>query len=127
VPRRRPAPVDVELRVALVRAGSAVLLARRPDAGRMAGLVELPTCEPSGARRLAEPDWPGTPGSIVLGPELGTVRHTITRHRIRAHVHAARWTGAPPAAPLAFVECAEVLGSGLTGLASKVLRARFAR
>ncbi len=34
-----------------------ILLARRPEGGRMAGLWELPVIEPSGAERLHPARW----------------------------------------------------------------------
>ncbi|MBL8862437.1 MAG: A/G-specific adenine glycosylase [Planctomycetes bacterium] len=128
VPKRRPAAIGVELHVALARDGERLVVAERPERGRMAGLLELPTCEPSGGRLLHAPEWPRAEGGwISAGEELGSVSHAITKHRIRARVFAARWNGAPPTAPLRLLSAAEAAQRGLTGLAAKVLRARFAR
>lgn len=129
VPKRRPAAIDVELHVALVRAGPGWLVAQRPARGRMAGLWELPTIEPSGARLLAEAEWPAARGrpAIAAGDELGAVGHSITRHRIRARVFAARWLGGEPCAPLRFASAEEFAALGPTGLSAKVVRAPFAR
>lgn len=129
-PKRRPTVIEVELHVALVRSGESWLMAQRPPGGRMAGLWELPTIEPTGARLLAEPEWPraGDTGStLVTGDELGSVGHSITRHRIRARVFAARWLAGPPAEPLRFASASEIAELGPTGLTAKVLRAAFAR
>lgn len=125
--KRRSAAIDVELHVALVRDGERVLVTQRPAGGRMEALWELPTVEPSGERRIAEPEWPGGAASIVLGDELGSVAHSITRHRIRARVFAGRWTGGDVRAPARFATAVEIAGLGMTGLGAKVLRAGFAR
>jgi len=130
VPKKRPATIEVELHVALVREGARVLVVERPSTGRMAGLWELPTIEPAGDRRIAESEWPrvGAAGSsIVLGDELGSVAHSITRHKIRARVHVGRWIGGAVDVPLRFVTRDELGGLGPTGLTAKVLRASFAR
>lgn len=129
-PKRRPSPVDVELAVALVREGDRVLVARRPPDGRMAGLWELPTIEPSGAGLLADAEWPrsdGAAASIALGDVLFVVGHSITRHRARARVHVARWLGGEPAPPYAYASAARLAELGPTGLTAKILRAASAR
>jgi len=110
-----------------VREGERWLVGQRPAGGRMAGLWELPTIEPSGARLLAEPEWPGTLPALTAGDEVGVVAHAITRHRIRARVFEARLAGGEPASPLRFVNAAEIAELGPTGLTAKVLRADCAR
>jgi A/G-specific adenine glycosylase len=129
-PKRRPSAIDVELHVALVRDGDRVLVAQRPPRGRMAELWELPTIEPSGAGLLADADWSrgaDARPAIAVGDELGAVGHSITRHRIRARVFAARCLAPQPELPLRFVSAREIEQLGLTGLSAKVLRAAFAR
>ncbi|MCY2958891.1 MAG: A/G-specific adenine glycosylase [Planctomycetota bacterium] len=130
VPKRRPTAIEVELHVAIVRSGDRWLVQQRPATGRMAGLWELPTVEPSGARLLAGPDWPDARGAtpaIALGDELGTLSHSITRHRIRVRVFEARWLAGDPEAPLDFASRAQIAELGPTGLTAKILRAPFAR
>lgn len=120
----RPAPVDVELESLLVRRGDRVLLERRGEAGRMAGLLELPT------RELAAPDaephlWPRDfARAFQPAEELGRLSHAITHHRIRSRVRAASSVGRI-AAPFLWADLAAVDELGLTGLARKAL-ARFA-
>jgi len=122
VPKRRAQPIDVEVHVALVRDGDRVLVAQRPPGGRMEGLWELPAIEPSGARRLHAAEWPGD-GALIAGDEIGSVAHSITCHRIRARIFAARWTASDTAPPLRMARADELGALGLTGLASKALRA----
>lgn len=135
-PKARPATVEVELVLAAVCVGDALVLAERPDGGRMAGLWELPTIELGARSRIAPLDWPT---SLVVGEPLGTLTHSITRHRIRATVRRA--TPSRRALPPNWrrVERDELeratsvdLGVGapeyaLTGLARKALLAPFFR
>jgi A/G-specific adenine glycosylase len=97
---RRPAPPEVvpERRAAVVvRRGGRVLLARRPERGRWAGLWEFPhgplrTKESfeAGAERLL----PELTGLLAeLGQELLTVRHSVTRFRITLVCFQAEYRG----------------------------------
>ena len=132
LPRARPRPVSlqVELAVAWVERAGEVLLERRPAGGRMAGLWQLPTIELAGAGTarcgLFDPDWPGGAG-IRTGADLGEVRHTITRHRIRARLLAGRLSGPLPGRPagLEWIPRARMADLGLTGMTRKILRAPF--
>ncbi len=116
-PKRRPEPLDVRLELALVRetvrdearetparetgpARARVLLERRPPGGLMGGMWQLPTrecVEPGAEPRLFAPGW-ALPLALVEG-ELGTLSHSITRHRIRAHLRSARLERTPPPNP----------------------------
>lgn len=128
--RPRPVPTQVELAMAWVERREKVLLQRRPETGRMAGLWQLPTIELAAAggsrSRLFEGDWPSG-ARIRTGPALGEVRHTITRHRIRACLHAGRLVGSLPghAAGLEWIPRARLADLGLTGMTRKILRAPF--
>ncbi len=125
-PRARPAPLDVELRVYLVEEDGRVLLERRPSDGRMAGMWQLPTVEPSGAGLLhpAGIGWREAASVLDERPDEGwEVRHTITRHRIRAHVVPARWIGGEIQAPLGWNGRDALERLALTGLSRKALRA----
>jgi A/G-specific adenine glycosylase len=88
IPRRNPAPAPVPVRAAAVvlRRKGRVLLARRPPAGRWAGMWEFPHAElhdaespEEGADRVVRQL---TGLTATLGPELLTIRHGVTRYRI---------------------------------------------
>ncbi len=105
--------------LAVNESGTAVLLVQRTE-GWNPGLWEPPSlvCEPaptaaSGRSALSDL-WQASGAMGQLGEELGQVRHTITRHKIRARVF--RLEGI---APTAYSEPDRV---GLTGLARKILR-----
>jgi A/G-specific adenine glycosylase len=90
-----PVPVDVAEVAVVVRRGARVLLARRPRAGRWAGLWEFPrdalrqgeTHEQAALRVLRE----RVGVQADLGPELLTVRHGVTRFRITLVCLEGRW------------------------------------
>jgi len=122
-PRARRAALDVRLEILVARSDGKLLCVRRPAGGRMAGLHEFPTRElvAEGERALL---WPleHVRGLVFeVGEPLGAIAHTITHHRIRASVRAARLAGdaLPPEARWASPE--ELAGLALTGLARKVL------
>jgi A/G-specific adenine glycosylase len=88
VPVRTPRPevVQVQEAAAVVRRGPEVLLVQRPDRGRWANLWEFPhgpvaagEAHEAAARRLLR-DLTGLDAEV--GPELRTLRHGITHHRI---------------------------------------------
>jgi A/G-specific adenine glycosylase len=124
--RPRPAPLEVELTIAVAERGGALLLGRRPERGRMAGLWEFPTREEPGpggrASGLFPPDF-GLPLALDEGTPLGRIAHAITRHRIRARVLPARPSGPLPGPPdgAEWIECGRLAELGLTGMARKVL------
>ncbi len=119
VPKPRHKPTEVELEILLVRDGSGVLLHRRPEDGRMAGLLGLPTIERT-TDHLFPRAYPH-PG-LEAGEELGQVRHGITRYRIIATVRAGRLAGEPdPDGPLGWFERAQTADLPLTGMAKKGL------
>ena len=80
-------PKDVQLEILVVSRARSTLLVRRPEHGRMSGMWELPTRElpdSEGDRHL----WPGEHiaelnAAIRVGDSVDSVRHSITRHRIR--------------------------------------------
>ena len=53
------------------------------------------------------------------------MRHTITRHRVRARVEAGRTSGEALDGSLAWVARSALDGLALTGITRKVLAARF--
>lgn len=127
---KRARPIEVELEVALCRDGDAWLFERRPADGRMAGMYEFPTREVAETPRL----WPTrfAAGGLVLEERVGSVRHSITKHRITAHAfRAALPSGAADEAgsegALQRVRDAELDGLALTGMTRKLLRAAFVR
>lgn len=112
-PKKAVAWKEVRLVYGLARAGDRVTLVQR-DGGWNPGLWEPPSqvLEPGGGdawRAWQEARRPG-----VLGDKLGEVRHTITRHRIRADVHALE------SAPDDSLRDPDAYG--LTALARKMLR-----
>ncbi|MEZ5978337.1 MAG: A/G-specific adenine glycosylase [Planctomycetota bacterium] len=127
-PRVRPEPIAVELEIALAVGRDRVLVRRRPDRGRMAGLFEFPTRE-IGSERLWPRTWPHR--DFRLREELFTLRHGITRHRIEARVHRADlWAPLPAGdgAELSWLPIARLHERPLTGIARKVLeRSELAR
>jgi len=115
----RPTPIDVELEVFLVQDRGRVLLRRREEGGRMAGLWELPT------REVAADELRLFPAELELSllqrEEAGEFRHSITKHRILARVLRA----VPGVDELpegwAWFKPSELKGMGLTGMTSKAL------
>jgi A/G-specific adenine glycosylase len=125
----RAAPIEVRLEILVPVAGGRVLVLRRPAEGRMAGLDELPTRElvAGGARpRLWPPEHAPGLAPAPSAELLGTLRHAITRHRIRAGVFAGELRGAAPDGAR-WVRAEEVGGLPLTGLARKALASRGVR
>jgi A/G-specific adenine glycosylase len=124
--RPRPTPIEVELTIAVAARGGALLVRRRPERARMAGLWEFPTREELPGHGRASGLFPadfGLPLALDEGPPLGRVAHAITRHRIRAQVVSARPSGplgGPPDGP-EWIERGRLADLGLTGMARKVL------
>ncbi len=120
-PRARPTTIAVDAVVLAASKDGRWLLERRPAKGRMAGMWQLPTVERKGllfpARR---------PPFLREREVLCEVRHTITRHRIRAVVVRAELSGraAPPGT--SWVEEARLPGFALTGMTRKCLSAILA-
>jgi A/G-specific adenine glycosylase len=120
--RARRAPHPVELEILVPRERGRYLVVRRPEGGRMAGLFEFPTRElvpPGTAPRLWPREHP-TPAAAEER-ELGQVQHTITHHRIRARVFAARASTRPLPRAARWCRVEELRALALTGLARKVL------
>src|SRR5262249_53916864 len=113
-PRARPSAIAVDVVVLAASKDGRWLLERRPATGRMAGMWQLPTVERKGrlfpARR---------PRSLREREVLCEVRHTITRHRIRAVVKRAEFHGRAPPTGTSWVEEAELPGFALTGMTRK--------
>jgi A/G-specific adenine glycosylase len=127
LPRRsaRPRTLDVRLEiVAAVHAGR-ILVVRRPETGRMARLWELPTRELPGPRGELHGLWPPAHAlPLRVGPELGLVRHAITRHRISATVREGELDGPErdrDRERARWAHPAELEALALTGLARKAL------
>ncbi|MCK6445194.1 MAG: A/G-specific adenine glycosylase [Planctomycetes bacterium] len=122
-PKARRAAVDVELDVLFVARGRDVLCVRRAQGGRMAGLLELPTIERAqgGHARLHPTEHAG--GIVFrVGEVLGSVRHTITHHRIRATAFVGRAPHRELPPPYEWHASDQLDRLALTGLARKVLR-----
>ncbi len=121
-PKARPAVLDVELEVLIVRRGGSWLIEQRPeDAARMAGLWELPTREIGPATGLFRARWQPA-GLFTPGREVGRVRHSITRHRIDVSVREATLAKrARLPAHFAWLRPRAESQLALTGMARKVL------
>lgn len=126
IPRRaqHPEPVPVEAVILVVRRGERWLLERRPARGRMAGLWQLPTIELPSSGGALFPFHP--PASIRKGGKLCELRHTITRHRIRADVRYGTLAAGRLVAPLVWVPGRSLSALPLTGMTRKCLTAILA-
>jgi A/G-specific adenine glycosylase len=122
----KPAPIEVRLVVGLAERGSGTLLARAPAGGFLAGTWAPPFARllegeaPAAAFRAAARRDHGL--ALALLDRIGTVRHTITNHRIRAEVHRARLDSPAAGDGIAFVPPDRYREFGLSSLARKSLR-----
>jgi A/G-specific adenine glycosylase len=88
IPARTPPPTPTPVREAavVIRRADCVLIARRPEKGRWAGMWEFPRAElreGESAEDCAGRVVTGLTGTTaVLGPELLTIRHGVTRFQI---------------------------------------------
>jgi A/G-specific adenine glycosylase len=121
---RRPAPIPVEVVVLAVRRDDRWLLEQRPSRGRMAGLWQLPTIERPASGGVLFPSRPPVP--IRIGSELCEVRHTITRHRIRAVVKTGTLGSRRISPSLAWVPGSGLSSLPLTGMTRKCMTAILA-
>lgn len=127
-PKTRPEPIDVELEIHWIETGDRVLLERRPEDGRMAGLWQCPTVEPAVPGR-AEPclfprAFPGTKGTGPLrltSRPWAELRHSITRHRIRARILKSTLRGASLPEDWGWHGLEELGTLPITGMTKKVI------
>ena len=91
----------------------------------MAGLWELPTREVTIEEPLLFPTEAGT--LLLRREELGAIRHSITKHRIRARVLSADLGASELPEGWAWVGRSELAGLGVTGMTSKALTTARAR
>ena len=125
-PKARAQTIEVELEILCAQRSGAWLLERRPPSGRMAGMWQFPTreraSEPGSTRlfpaRLSSPSPKPERGAAVLAE----LRHSITRHRIRARLLSARAPSELPDPPYRWVAPAKIDGLALTGMARKAWR-----
>ena len=91
IPKRREkrAPVDVALRVALVRRGETFLLVQRPEGTLLSGMWELPTTEDGGTVAALAARVEAAIGVRVKLPRtpVRAFKHSITNRRITVQVH----------------------------------------
>lgn len=147
-PRERERPIAVRLAAALLLGEDGVAAVRRAPGTRMAGLLDFPALEIAAD---AEPIASVTAwlthdlGRRISGARLlGTLRHAITRHRIRIDVVTAQDHGRGARAPriadavaehpdhhlapiadhdgLMFMPAAQFARHGASGIARKILR-----
>jgi A/G-specific adenine glycosylase len=123
LPRRlvRPKSIKVEVVVLAASKRGRWLLERRPAMGRMAGMWQMPTVERRGL--LFAPE---KPRGLREKEVLCEVRHTITRHRIRAVVRRAELVAEAPPPGTSWVDAERLPGIALTGMTRKCLSAILA-
>jgi len=90
-PPARKAVRNVTHRAAYVVRAGRVLLTRRPEGGRMAGMLELPTC-PSDAIEGLRSLLTGLGFEAEVGEIVTTVRHSILSERITLRIHRVELT-----------------------------------
>jgi A/G-specific adenine glycosylase len=122
-PKRRPATIDVDLLTLVVRDGGRIVVRERQRDERMAGLFELPTIETSGGTHVAARTF----GALELREleTLGSVPHTITRHKIRARIASGRVVRGDVAPPYRSASAGELGNLPLTGMTKKILARGF--
>ena len=120
-PKVKQPPIEVALELALATDGDRILLVQRPEDGRMAGMWELPTREIENDAGYLSGLFPAEfAGPLELDEVLANLRHSITKHRIRAVLRQA--TGAPKRPDLGrWVAPGELEELPLTGMTRKVL------
>lgn len=120
--KARKSSVDVELLALVVVDRDRILVERRPESGRMAGLWQLPTIETSGGELIAPRTWSAGLRLAEVEP-LGVVQHTITHHRIRARVSTGRIVVGELGDDVRWVARSKLETElALTGMAKKILR-----
>jgi A/G-specific adenine glycosylase len=125
--KRRPSTLSVVLVVLAVTDGERWLLEKRARTGRMAGMWQMPTLEVPARGSSQGLLFPTRkPASLGVGRTLCEVRHTITRHRIRAVVKRATLKTARPEPTFAWVSCGRLEEMALTGMTRKCLSAILA-
>jgi len=124
----KPAVIRVDAVILAVRGRHRWLLERRPSRGLMAGMWQMPTVQVSPPR----PERGGRVFPLHRSrafrefQSLCELRHTITRHRIRATVVRASFAARTPSPPLAWVPLERIEGLPLTGMTRKCLAAILA-
>ena len=121
-PKARPSTIEVDAVVLAATRNGRWLLERRPSEGRMAGMWQMPTVERRGRLFAKDP-----PRGLREEEALCEVRHTITRHRIRAVVKRASLVARTPPSGTAWVAEKSLSGIALTGMTRKCLSAILAR
>jgi A/G-specific adenine glycosylase len=117
LPKPKPRTIEVELELAWISdSAGRVLLERRPRTGRMAGLWQLPTVELT-ASGLFPRVWAAP---VELRDPVASLRHAITRHRIRAALRPAGLGGSPPPA-WRWAGATQLGDLALTGMTKKAL------
>jgi A/G-specific adenine glycosylase len=123
-PRPRAARKAMQLAVAVIRRGEAVLLVQREGTGLFGGLWELPAVEVSAGgdpRTALKAAWPG---ATVAAQPLASVERTLTHRDLR--LTAFQVTGLRPPDSGRFVGAAEIEGLGVSAAMQAVLAHVFA-
>lgn len=94
---------------ALIRDDSDRILVRQlPEGARFAGMWDFPKAGPPEANDLKHfGRWLAGElgGKVQLGDELHTIKHAVTKYRIKLAVHEATWISDVPETPLAWRFC----------------------
>lgn len=128
----KPKPYDVHVEALVATAGDQLLIAKRPATGRNASLFEGPLREATEPHRDLWPaGWahPLFATAYAAGEPAGSVRHSITRHKITVDARhfafkAADATQITHETPYALVPNCALADLALSGLAAKLLKAK---
>ncbi len=123
LPRRRPKaarPLRHGVVFWLTREDGAILLRRRPDAGLLGGMMEVPSTEWRDAPWGPREALPSAPVEAGWRPLPGVVEHGFTHFRLRLELVAARTAGAGPVGTWCRIE--SLGGQALPTLSKKVIR-----
>lgn len=127
-PKLRPEPIDVSLDVHWIESRGRLLLERRPKGGRMGGMWQCPTVEAAipgrSEPRLFPDSLPRSPQGkpfAVPGEPWAELKHSITRHRIRARVLKSSLRGTSIPSNWAWHDVEDLGKLPLTGMTKKVI------
>lgn len=121
--KARAAVEALEVELLVIRRGARMLLEQRPRDHALGGLWQLPTRTVGGARTRAmslfSREWAGGL-EVREEPDLGWVRHSITRFSIRARLRPGKASGRRGNG-FAWFKAEELGPLGLTGMTRKAL------
>lgn len=103
-PKQRPTTVAVRETAVVVRKGPAMLLARRAEGGRWAGLWDFPRCELSAAFTPGDREPPDLLEGLKRATgivarwrsHVATLKHSVTRYRVTLECHEVEYVRGRP-------------------------------